>query len=586
VNALNRKLLVTQIITHVIIILVIVVLTIVFSPGNFESKFIGQWYLSSSIVYYLQYLIPITATGLLITFSIQTRPEDLGAGASFFKLIQGALIYLIVIMIAYTLLLLLLLPWAYQQQSDAEFRSDFVNRRIEQAIGYLEEEDYRRAGEMVDDVLSLVPQHDAGVRLFWEIQERMPPTPQRETEEPDTPRIPLDLSYGEILDRAKQYYADQDWYSAVFYARLALGPNEERRDDDARQILSESLKAISRLEPGAEESAERRIFQLKQDGVGAWNANEYLDAYYIFKELEALRPSDRDVQTYLAYLLPEVENVAFFLDEIDAANREDIRRQVFFRVPDVAALTGTGASGGGQDETAADSADPVPMRFIAAEQMMRSSRGLYFIDMEYIEVSPRGTVLTHIKVPRGKMSGSYLITRSVDRDDPRLRYDAVYLNGRPVPGEEGVLRVPMDPSDIWAVNPSSTFYNDVNILQLFSLARMYPAFGKNAAFPQSEILYRLLLPFSLINISLIVIGMAWRGRSRYISGPPAYLYIFLPLIPVFILGLFDLYVLVFRSLLSAILLLTGFPVALLTLVAIQALVFVLIMLMMARLSTE
>jgi hypothetical protein len=144
----------------------------------------------------------------------------------------------------------------------------------------------------------------------------------------------------------------------------------------------------------------------------------------------------------------------------------------------------------------------------------------------------------------------------------------------------------MNPGEIWAVNPSTPFYNDVNILQLFSLARLYPEFGKNAIYPQSEILYRLLLPFSLINIALIIIGMSWRGRSRYISGPPGYLYLFLPMIPAFILGLFDLYILIFRNLLTAVVILAGFPIAILTLVGIQALVFVLIMFMLARLSTE
>jgi hypothetical protein len=583
VSALNRKMLITQIITHIAFLLIIVVLTIIFSPDNFESSFIGQWYFASSIIYYLQYLIPITATGLMITFSIQARPEDLGPGNSFFKLIQGSLIFLLAIMVAYTLLLLLLLPWAYQQRADAQFRSDYINLRIEQAIEYLADEEYALAGEMVDDVLNLVPQHDEGVQLFWEVQERRPQTPQGDAEVPPDPTLPLNLSYGEILDRARSFYEAQDWYSAVFYSRLALGPDEERNEPEARRILSESIRAIAQLEPDQADSAERRKFELKQAGVRSWNAGEYLNAYFTFKELETIDPGDPDLRTYLGYLIPEVESVAFFLDEIDAANQEDIRRHVFFRVPDLDRLQNSDDVPAGSGEAAATNE---VQRFVAAEQMMRSARGLYFINLEYLEISPEGRVLTQLQVPRAKMSGNYLIARAIDREDSALRYMPRYITGRPVAGEEGLLRVAMNPGEIWAVNPSTPFYNDVNILQLFSLARLYPEFGKNAIYPQSEILYRLLLPFSLINIALIIIGMSWRGRSRYISGPPGYLYLFLPMIPAFILGLFDLYILIFRNLLTAVVILAGFPIAILTLVGIQALVFVLIMFMLARLSTE
>ncbi len=575
-SSLNRKLTVTQLLTHISILLIIVVLTIVFSPENLESRFIGQWYVASSIIFYLQYFIPISATAFMLTFSVQASPEDMGSGQPFFKLIQGALVFLLISMVVYTLLILLLLPWAYQQQADARFRSDYVSLRIERAGDSIDAREWDMAQEMIDDVLALAPRHTRATELFWELQDLRPPTPAPAPADNPSPRLPLNLSYGEILDRAERFFAEEDWYSAVFYARIALGPQDERNEPIARRILSESLKAISRLEPNAEDNRSRMIFDLKREAVQAWNARRFLDAYYTFKELEQIDPTDSDLVTYLEFLTPEVETVAFFLDEIADANQEDIRRNVFFKLPEVFSSRHDGASLAG----------PGIRRFIAAEQMMYGLRGLYFINMEYIEVRPDGGVLQHIVIPRGKMSGSYLITRAIDRDRQDLRYQADYVVGQAPSGEEGVLQMNMDSSEIWAVNPSTPFFNDVNILQLFSLARIYPDYGRDPLFPQSEILYRLLLPFSLINVSLIIIGMGWKGRSRYLSGPPLYLYIFLPLIPLFILALFDLYIFVFRNLLSAVLILSSFPIALVTLAAIQAFTFIAIMIGLARLSAE
>lgn len=589
-NGLTRKLLLTQLLTHVILLLCIVVFGIITAPGDMESEFLGTWYVANSIIVYLEYFIPITATALLITFSIQIRNEDIPAEQSFFKIIQSALVFLLFALVAYTVLILLLLPRSYQNRAEAEFKSDYVTLRMDQAEDLFINGKLNDARMIIDEVINIVPQEPRVIELYWDIHDELPAAQREEGAPSAAPELPQNMSFGEILDRAELYFEENDWFSAVFYSRLALGPDENRSEPRARRILSESLKEIARLEPSSEDAEERQRFLIKQHSVASFNAGQYLDAYYGFKDLERLDPQDPDLVTFMEYLNPRVAQISFFLDEVTGATEDNVRRNVFFRLPAMAfgPMDEDNRSGSTTTNEVIQDNDQGPETdiFISADQMMKTARGLYFSDFELIELSADGTIVRHMMAPYAKLSGRYMITRAIDRNDASIRRDPTYLRGEPVDGELGVVKIPMNPEEIWAVNPSTPFYSDVDILQLFALAHMYPEYGKNAEFPFSEILYRLLLPFSLVNISLIIIGMAWSGRSRYLGGPPSVLYVFLPVVPVFIIGLYDLYVYLFRNILNAVLILSNVTIAIIVLVSLQALVFILVMMLLVRSSSK
>ncbi|AHC13515.1 hypothetical protein [Salinispira pacifica] len=581
-NSLNRKMLLIQLITHVSAMLTIVVLTIVFIPANFESYFSGQWIFSSSVVHYLDYFIPIVSVGFVICFSMAAGHDDIQGGrskGSFFAVIQGALVFLLSAVIVYTLLLLLLLPVAEQNRLDAEYRSDFIADRVEEGQAALERQDYATAEEAANAILDLVPRHNEGREIFRQVQERRPRSSSDSGGEEPEPRLPLDLSYGEILDRARQYYAEEDYFSAVFYSRLALGPDESRDEPEARRILSDSLRQISRLNLDDRESDAQELYSQKTRGAKEYNEGNYLDSYYTFQAILQSHPGDPDAATYLEYLEPEVREISFFIDEIARAAQGDLRRHVFLQVPGEA----------GDDPDTLNPRDY--RRFIAAEQMMRSTTGMYFINLEYLVVDRDGGVKEHLKAPRAKLRGNYLITHAIDRENPQRSYKPRYIvrgdvifrspAGSDANVDEHVIRMALDNDELWSVSPGTAFYDDVNLFQLFALSRIYPEYGRNPDFPRAEILDRILLPFSLINLSILVIIMSWRGRSRYLSGPPVYTWIFVPVIPVFSLGLFELYRLVFRNMLNSVLILFGFIPAMISLVVLQTLLFILILFFIA-----
>lgn len=582
-NQLNRKMLLIQLVTHVSSILIIIVLTIVFTPANFESYFAGQWIFSSSLIQYLDYFIPIVSVGFIICFSMAVGHDDIQGGrsrGSFFAVIQGALVFLLVAVILYTLLLLLLLPWAHQNRLDAENRSDFIADQVEEGRSALDRKNYDAAEEAAQAILDLVPRHNEGNDINQQVQDQRPQSDSESDSAMSEPRLPLNLSYGEILDRAQNYYTEEDYFSAVFYSRLALGPDESRNEPDARRILSDSLRQISRLNLDDREMGEREVYLQKERGANAYNQGNFLESYYIFQDILQRFPGDPDAETYLGYLEPKVREISFFIDEIARAARGDLRRHVFIRVPSEA----------GSNSDDQDSGEY--QRFISTEQMMRSTTGIYFINLEYMVIDREGRVIEHVKAPRAKLRGNYLITRAIDRENQERSYEPEYYvrsdegifrnpQGSSDKVDEHVIRMALDNNELWSVSTGTVFYDDVNVFQLFALSRIYPEYGRNPDFPQAEIIDRILLPFSLINLSILVIIMSWRGRSRYLSGPPVYTWVFVPVIPVFSLGLFELYRLVFRNMLNSVLVLFGFFPSLIVLVVLQTLLFILILLFTA-----
>ena len=568
-NSIRKKMLLTQFFTHIMGILIIVVLGIIFTPGGFEKSFMLSWIISHSGINYIRFMIPITLTGLAICFSMSIRHEDTSAlrSTSFFYVIRGTLVFLLVLVLVYVLFVLVLWPRAYRQRALAESRSEFINSRIARGIAYLDQEEYLLANEEAESVLRLLPLHPEGVELYREIQNLMPETPVPSEIEAPPPTLPLGLEYSDISTRAELYFGIKDYLSAVFYARLALGPREERDDPVARRILTESLRIIASLDLSESEESERELFYLKRSGAEAYNRGELIDAYYIFKEVQEISSLDLDAITYLEDIQPKIQNISFFSDEIDAANPGEMRRNIFIRIPALSEREG---------------GDPSPtQRFLAAEQMMRNSAGVYFIDLEYLEIAPTG--ITHVRAPRAKLSGTYLIMRVIDREQRGEIHRPEYLQGS---GESNILAIPVTGDELWVMTPASAHFDDISTAQLFSLSQLYTLFGRNPAFPQAEILYRILLPLSLMTSSLFVIALSWRNRSRYIKGPPGYTLIFFPLIPLFVFGLFEFYIVICRNILTSVLLLTNFTVALITLLGLQALFFIIILFVLAGQKNE
>ena len=562
--------LLSQFLIHLIAMLVIVILSIVFVPRGFERSFMLPWVASHSVINYLRFFIPITLTAFVSCFSMSVRYDDLSAlkSSSLFTVIRGTLVFLLILVLIYILLVLLLWPWVYQQRFLAESRSEFINSSIEQSVEYLNQQEYSLANEEIERVLSLVPLHEEGIALYREIQTLMPETPVPPRVEEPPPTLPLGLEYNEISALAEQYFNEQNYFSAVFYARLALGPREERDEPAARRILTESLRIIDRLNLSDSEQSERELFYLKRSGSQAYNSGEYINAYYIFKEIQSLNPLDADAETYLADIEPRMEEVSFFIDEIDEANSGEIRKNIFIRIPFLSERE--------EPETSSN------QRFLAAGQMMQGRTGLYFTDLEYMELSPTGFIIRHIAIPYAKLSGTYLIIQVIDRERQGDIFQPNYIRGVK---DSSILEISTTENELWAMNPASTHYSDSNIAQLFSLSDLYPLFGRNPIFPQVEILYRLLLPFCLITGSLFVITLAWRNRNRYINGPPGYIRIFFPLIPAFVFGIFELYITVCRNMLTSVLLLSNFTIALVVLAVSQTLLFMIFLFALAGQNT-
>ena len=101
-----------------------------------------------------------------------------------------------------------------------------------------------------------------------------------------------------------------------------------------------------------------------------------------------------------------------------------------------------------------------------------------------------------------------------------------------------------------------------------------------------EFLMRILNPFLFLVVSLLAVSMGWANRARYLGRPPLLTYVMIPVLPFLVSNVIDLLVHAHRILLGFIFVTLSFTVALVLLIALQAVLLVISLLVLAGQITD
>ncbi len=536
---------------------------------------------TAAFVRLMDYAIPVTVAGLAVAYSLFLRPE-VGVRRPFHRVVGSQLTLLVTLSILYTAALFGFYPSSRTLLTELEELTREGRELLEDARRELQQgrpqealDSFQRylAINRRDDKVSEELDHLRAQLHATGAQRAQPPTEAAEPARGESP--------ARLLATARSYFKREDWFSAVYYADLAVRVTGERQDAVSREAARLSARAWERIrsqEPDLRSKADRDLFERKQTGYRYYQQGDFLSAYYHFLDLSRRYPDDQDARRYLIGSRTEVMRLAYFRDE---AERMD-------PLPGPQGLLFVNPRGDGQRE------------IVSIGKMVSTSGETFFKDIEVLRVAS-GRVLLHYLAPYGRLESSQaapdgqgqsggpragVLLRGIDRRRPGqdlLPREIVGSLRGSVP--RYLLALAPRPEDLPALRaPGPAGHSrlaGVSLDTLWLARAGIGAYGQLEAALSLEILMRLLLPFAFLNLGLLAMALGWSYRLVSARRPPLAAYLVIPLFPVAAALLAGAYLKVHRALAAYALLAWGFRPALIGLAVLEGAVLAVVLVLLA-----
>jgi hypothetical protein len=336
------------------------------SQGAPLSIFSRDWRFTLGILEILSLSPALAFSGLTIPFGFRIYYNEYKSfSPRFLEQFKGTIITAILAAIIYALLFFLVQPVFQNKRIDMSYQgslyrlardlaadrveqekwneaSDFLNiaaqvwpgspelaRMREKTEIELEEEKIRNEGEQ----RALLEENKATEN--WSLLDSLAPSsPGRNVPGAVVGRITEQrqpLNTPEALDMAATAMREGRYYDAHWLATLGIRLSQRGSPEEASASRAAGMAwdKISSLAPNERERELYARFQLKQSGYEAMIAEDWIRAYYIFRELVEQDPSDPDVKNFLQKSEQGTQDIAFFIDEMSRGVGSTLTNAVF-----------------------------------------------------------------------------------------------------------------------------------------------------------------------------------------------------------------------------------------------------------------
>jgi len=206
------------------------------------------------------------------------------------------------------------------------------------------------------------------------------------------------------------------FFDAHYLAKRSAAVYSKR--PEVQRLVEETWRDLQRLGPTAESKAAAAYYERKLEGYERFQEGDFLQAFRIFTELQALDANDEDVVVYLARSAEGLSSIAFFIEEDIKAFSSSDERTFSLTISESGAWSAT----------------------LTAERAAISQDAVYFRGLT-LDLS--GTTPLRVTAPYARLHGTTLTLRAVDRLEPGSVWEPVYESGQKPPARTG--REPADP---------------------------------------------------------------------------------------------------------------------------------------------
>jgi hypothetical protein len=554
---------------------------------------------------FFEYLIPIQVTALIIAFSLFLRMSSSSVSnrrRPFHGIVSSTIVLTLVVTALYTFFYLTSLPPLVRGIDQREFYSrsarDFRQRaddsfekarELEKALEETKDDasstddlyaHYEQALKYYSLYLSVDEKNETVQRLRSFIEEKLAVRKPAAEEEDGAAAVGEEgpgNRIEEYLKKAGDYLAADDYFSAYYYANLVLQMDEKQKYGSAKIIRDEAWSKITGYRPTKADEEAKRLFERKLAGFEAFDKEKYIEAYYIFRQLNEEYPRDREIADFLQASLEKAQTMSFFADEAENT----------LALPGVMNVTFLN-----QREVTLNGRQRGLEELLYIHRIVNTPSGLYFHGIEVIGWDASGRIYHQFRAPYGKLLDDRINMRCLRRTDAEKPIEPVFEIGNP--GELSFI-LPLSQS-IQYLSYYRPHENNTRLMSLGELWSIGEPLEKNAS-PieragyhaeevEMELLMRLVHPFLFLVMSLLAVSFGWTYRARYLGRPPLLTYILIPLLPFLAAQVTTLFVHAHRILLGFFLISMDFTAALVLLVVMEGIFLTLSLALMAGQVTD
>ncbi len=541
--------------------------SIVSFPPRYPRSLQWSFALSKTLVLFTTAMTGLTAGAGLCAFSLFVRDVS----APFHQLVRSTIAFFLVLTAVYTVLVMGVVPGAERRLVRLEGTSERAASLLEKAEGE------RRAGRFDEALAALEaydridPGNEKAEKIRADITEATARQPGADVAVRQTLSEgagEVDRSAASLLRQAQSYYDAGDFFSAQYYASLALLADESF--GNARRIVALAWKEISAETKVANkgnpaEKAAAQLLQSKREAYQMWMQGDFVIAYYLFKALHSEHPDDPEIAEYLAASLEKAREMSFFVEDAQGA----------LEVP------------GSHAALFVNRADEQGFELIAIDRIVRTDAAVFFEGVEVMRVEPPGTVALHLHARLGKLMDSNINLNAIAREGPSDRENTTFLIRGDEPADLPLLvELRVDPSMLEHLQPDPAVFRTIPLPTLWSIRGALGDAGIVTEAARVQLVEAFARPPSFLLLCLLGVGLGWKFRARYLRGTSVIAYLFVPLVPVAVWLLSQLYLAAQGVLFGFIAVVAGLVPALVALGSVQLILFAIVLVVIAGQSAE
>lgn len=350
----------------------------------------------------------------------------------------------------------------------------------------------------------------------------------------------------------------EDYFSAHYFAGLALRLESENKK--AKFLQAEAQKMLNSYPTRKSDDKAADLFKTKLKGLSALEAEDYISAYYIFRELSLDFPEDTEVPEFLAESLKGLKEISFFKDEVDFKDEAENSPPL----PGILNIIFINSDENGERE------------IIHIDKLVKKNKDIYFYGIEVFKFAEK--LEYHLSAPYGKLIDNHINMKCLDREGQIIQ--PLYKSG--TSGDMGaIIPLSVPAGYLSAFSLEEGRLDRLGLYELFELRKLYDRAGFTAIEVEMRLLIRVARPFLYLILAVLAVAMGWSYRTRYLGRPPLVTYILVPILPFAMVILTDFVLQAHKILLNFFLLSLSFTYAIVFLLLIELLFLVFSLLLLS-----
>lgn len=490
------------------------------------SLYARPWGLSQGVLTFISLFPALTMAGLVIPFGFHAgQKEKFGSfSAEFLDQVKGSIIIAISAITIYGILFFLVFPLVQDYETHLRSEGYLFKSSKEKAQAAAEKGNWPEVSQFIAICEHIWPESPETEFLrreailgmeAWRIAQA---SAQMRAWVNEDPYEHIMFTYSEIAgqqnpvnatealalaDKAMQAerYFDAHWLANLGVRLAKQGSLERVR---GTTLASRAWNEVGNLEPTAREARHHSLYRQKRTGYEALVSEDWVRAYYIFKELSVQTPGDPDVQRFLGFSEKGASEVAFFIDEMELTLGE-ILPEAIFSFP--------------LKESVGRKDGRIVLRVASLSILGDFSYGM---GIDLMSFDGNGNLLYRVEAPYAKIvpitldSGSHvvLMMRALDRADKEKRHEPVWSGPDKTFVKEGQLILDLTYEDFLLLSRLRRGLGPLMLGDLLAMAQRIGSYGYIPQLFQAEILYRLSEVAIFLPLTILVIIVGWRFRTQ------------------------------------------------------------------------